>query len=294
MAKIKRFPLGAFMKQFSTEAQCREYLAGLRWSSGCVCPKCGSRHAYRLANGRYQCAECRHQVSVAAGTVLHKTHMPLTQWFLTFYFVCQDKRGISAVQLATMLETTYKTAWFMLKRIRIAMGQRDETHQLNGVIEFDDSYFGGPTAGKKRGRGTEKAKVFAALSLDELGNPRFLKMWVTPNLKQASVKKFARATFADSSVIHSDGYHSYIPTLEGFTHEYRSYDPDSGLLHWLHIVISNAKAFVLGTYHGLPKKHLQSYLDEYSFRFSHRGFDGALAEHLFLSIVLSRSAEQKG
>ena len=282
------------MKQYSTEAQCREYLASLRWESGYVCPRCGSRHAYQLANGRYQCAKCRHQVSVTAGTVLHKTHMPLTQWFLAFYFVCQDKRGISAVQLAAMIGTTYKTAWSMLRRIRTAMGQRDESHQLQGIIEFDDAYFGGPTAGKKRGRGTEKAKVFVALSLDELGNPRFLKMRVTPNLKQASVKKFARAAFAGNSVIHSDGYRSYIPALEGSTHEHRSYDPDSGLLHWLHIVISNAKAFILGTYHGLPKKYLQSYLDEYSFRFSRRNFDGALVERLTLSVALSRSAEQKG
>ena len=103
MARIKRYPLGEFMKRYSTEKQCREYLAGWRWESGYICPRCGSRHAYHLANGRYQCAECRHQVSVTAGTVLHKTHMPLTQWFLAFYFVCQDKRGISAVQLAAML-----------------------------------------------------------------------------------------------------------------------------------------------------------------------------------------------
>ena len=294
MAKIKRFPLGTYMKQFSTEAQCREYLADLRWKSGYVCPKCGCRHAYRLANGRYQCVKCRHQVSVTAGTVLHKTHMPLTLWFLTFYFVCQDKRGISAVQLAAMIGTTYKTAWFMLRRIRTAMGQRDKILHLHGVIEFDDAYFGGPTAGKKRGRGTEKAKVFVALSLDKQGNPRFLKMRVTPNLKQASVKKFANVAFTDDSVIHSDGYRSYIPALEGYTHEHRSYDPNSGLLHWLHIVISNAKAFILGTYHGLPKKHLQSYLDEYSFRFSRRNFGGALVERLTLSIALSRSAEQTG
>ena len=287
MAKLKRYPLGTFMKQFSTEAQCQEYLVNLRWKSGYVCPKCGCRHAYRLANGRYQCAKCRHQVSVTAGTVLHKTHMPLTQWFLTFYFVCQDKRGISAVQLERMLGTTYKTAWFMLKRIRAAMGQRDKIHQLNGVIEFDDAYFGGPTVGKKRGRGTEKAKVFVALSLDALGNPRFLKMQVTPNIKQASVKKFAHTAFADGSVIHSDGYRSYIPALEGYAHEHRPYDPNSGLLHWLHIVISNAKAFILGTYHGLPKKHLQSYLDEYSFRFSRRDFGPALTEHLVIAIGTS-------
>ena len=291
MARTKRYPLGEFMKRFSTEKQCREYLAGWRWESGYICPRCGCRHAYHLANGRYQCAECRHQVSVTAGTVLHKTHMPLTQWFLAFYFVCQDKRGISAIQLAAMLGTTYKTAWSMLRRIRAAMGQRDKTYQLRGVIEFDDAYFGGPTAGKKRGRGTEKAKVFVALSLNERGNPCFLKMQVTPNIKQASVKKFARAAFAYDSVIHSDGYRSYIPALEGYTHEHRSYDPDSGLLHWLHIVISNAKAFILGTYHGLPKKHLQSYLDEYSFRFSRRDFGPALFKRLTLAVSLSCSAD---
>ena len=133
-----------------------------------------------------------------------------------------------------------------------------------------------------------------ALSLDERGNPLFLKMRVTPNLKQAAVKKFAHAAFADGSVIHSDGYCSYIPALEGYTHEHRSYNSDSGLLHWLHIVISNAKTFILGTYHGLPKKNLQSYLDEYSFRFSRRDFGGTLVERLTRSVALSRSAEQKG
>lgn len=291
MAKRNRLSLGAFMKRFSTEKQCQEYLAALRWESGFVCPKCGSRHAYQLSNGRYQCVQCRHQVSVTAGTVLHKTHMPLTKWFLAFYFVCQDKRGISAVQLASQLGTSYKTAWYMLKRIRSAMGQRDKSHQLSGVIEFDDAYFGGPTVGKKRGRGTEKVKVFVALSLDERGNPRFLKMRVTPNIKRASVRKFAHAAFADGSEIHSDGYRSYIPALEGYGHEHKPYTPGCGSLHWLHIVISNAKAFILGTYHGLPKTSIQSYLDEFCFRFCRRSFGGALLERLALAVSLSRSAD---
>lgn len=291
MAKVKSLPLGTFLKRFSSEAKCQEYLASLRWQAGYVCPKCGCRHGYRLSNGRYQCTQCRHQTSVTVGTVLHKTHMPLTQWFLAFYFVCQDKRGISAVQLAAMLGTTYKTAWHMLRRIRTAMGQRDKTHQLNGIIKFDDAYFGGPTTGQKRGWGTEKAKVFVALSLDDRGNPRFLKMRVTPNIKQVSVKKFAHAAFVDGSVIHRDGYRSYIPALEGYTHEHKSYDLNSGLLHWLHVVISNAKAFILGTYHGLPKKYLQSYLDEYSFRFSRRNFGETLLNRLALAVSLSRSAD---
>jgi len=167
------------------------------------------------------------------------------------------------------------------------MGQRDGTHQLSGIIEFDDAYFGGPVTGKKRGRGTEKAKIFAALSLDEYGNPRYLKMRVTANIKQASVRKFARSAFAEGSVLRSDGYCSYIPALEGYTHEYRPYAPGSGLLHWLHIMISNAKAFILGTYHGLSKSNLQSYLDEFCFRFCRRSFGGALLDRLALAISSS-------
>ena len=108
------------------------------------------------------------------------------------------------------------------------------------------------------------------------------------------MRKFAHAAFADGSEILSDGYCSYIPALENYVHKYQPYDPDSGLLHWLHVVISNAKSFILGTYHGLPKKYFQSYLDEYSFRFSRRGFGSALLERLTLAVSLSHPAEQKG
>ena len=170
----------------------------------------------------------------------------------------------------------------MLRRIRIAMGRRDETHQLCGIIAFDDAYFGGPTVGKKRGRGTEKAKVLVAVSLDERGNPLYAKMRVTQKSKRACVKKFAQG-----STIHNDGYRSYIPVLKDYTHEHKPYDPNSGLLHWLHIVISNAKAFILGTYHGLPKKPRQAYLDEYCFRFSRRGFAPRLQARLALAVGTS-------
>ena len=116
MAKKKGLPLGTFLKRFSSETQCQEHLVSQRWQIGYICSKRGCRHGYRLSNGRYQCAQCRRQTSVTAGTVLHKTHMPLRQWFLAFYFVSQDKRGISAVQLAAMLRTTYKTVWSKISR----------------------------------------------------------------------------------------------------------------------------------------------------------------------------------
>jgi len=81
-------------------------------------------------------------------------------------------------------------------------------------------------------------------------------MRVTANIKQASVRKFAWPAFAEENLLRSDGYRSYISALKNYTHEHKPYDSSSSLLHWRHIMVSNAKAFILDTYHGLPKGNL--------------------------------------
>lgn len=205
MSKRERFGLVEFMQRFGNEQSCHEYLVKKRWPEGFTCPRCGARHGYTLSKGHIQCAACRYQASVTAGTVMHRSHLPLTKWFLAMYLVTQDKRGISAVQLSRQLDVTYKTAWYLLRRIRSAMGQRNQKHLLCGIVDFDDAYFGGPTVGKKRGRGTEKSKVFVAVSHDDETHPQHLCMQLTPNLKQASVKKFARCHIRKGSVVRSDG-----------------------------------------------------------------------------------------
>lgn len=294
MSTEKRMSLVAFQEHFGTEQQCRDYLVEKRWPTGFVCPKCGATAHCKLSNGMIQCGTCRHQTSVTAGTIMHRTHVPLTKWFLALYFTSQDKRGISAVQLKSTIGVSYKTAWYLLARIREAMGQRDDTHQLKGIVEFDDAFFGGPTVGKKRGRGTEKSKVFVALSLDKKENPLFLKMKVTKDIRQASVRRFAEENISAGSIVRSDGYRSYEAALKNYQHEPKVYNPNSGLLHWLHITIRNAKAFIQGTYHGLPSKNLSAYLDEYCFRFSRRSFGGGLLERLAVAMVRSSLADLKG
>lgn len=292
MPKTKKMSLTTFMNHFSTNEACYAFLEKKRWSKGFVCPKCGGTKCCKLANGRYQCSACRRQTSVTANTFLHRSHISLVKWFLAIYFVTNDKRGISAVQLASAVGVTYKTAWYMLKRIRSAMGERDKQHFLAGIIEFDDTYIGGPEAGSKRGRGTTKSKVFVALSLTEKGCPKYLKMGVTENLKQKSVKNFATQSFSEGSTVLSDGYRSYIPALRNhFDHQHKVYDPNGSELKWLHTIISNAKAAILGTYHGLPKKYLQSYLDEFCYRFSRRDFGVDLFERLTIALVASPAAD---
>ena len=277
-----KLTLAAFIAKFSSKKACREYLVKKRWSNGFICPFRKGMRGWTLADGKYECSHCHKQVSVTAGTILHRSHIPLTKWFLAFYLVTSDKRGISAVELSKSIGVTYKTAWYMLYRIRTAMSQRDERYRLEGEVEFDNAYIGGPTVGKKRGCGTDKAKVFCALSLNADSKPLFLKLKTTKDMCQKSVVEFTKSTIKRGATIHTDGYRSYKKGLDGYEHQPKIYKPNTGLLHWLHIMISNAKAFILGTFHGLLKKNLDLYLSEFCFRFNRRNMN--LFERLAVAV----------
>lgn len=113
----------------------------------------------------------------------------------------------------------------------------------------------------------------------------------TKDVRQASVRNFTHENIALGSTVLSDGYRSYVPALTEYAHEAKVYHPAAGTLHWLHVTISNAKAFILGTYHGLPAKNLAAYLSEFCFRFSRRGFGATLFDRLTLAVALSCSAD---
>ena len=278
MAKQEAVNFWEFQERFNTEEACREYLFKLRWQNGFVCHRCGCEEYYLISTrNKYQCKSCKYQASVTAGTVMDRSHLSLKVWLWTIYLVACDKRGYSAMQISKELDLPYNTAWFLLHRIRHAMAQRDDNYMLAGLVELDDTYFGKPKKGSKRGRGTTKIKVVVALSKDDSGKPQFAKMQVVPNLKSKTIAGFIKNSIIEGSVVQSDAYRSYRkPLAEKYLHEYQVFDSDSDILHWLHIIIGNAKAYVLGTYHGLGFKHLQSYLDEFCYRFNRRFFQGEI------------------
>lgn len=289
MAQQKSISFMELQERLNSEEECREFLFELRWPEGFICPMCGCREHYDIkTRNKYQCKNCKHQMSVTAGTVMDRTHLKLRIWILAMYLVSQDKRGISAMQLSKQLELPYNTAWFLLHRIRKAMADRDANYMLTGIVEFDDTYIGKTKKGGKRGRGTTKTKVLVAVSKDKDGKPQYAKMQVVPNLKGKTIGKFAQNAIAEGSVVESDAYHSYRkPLSEKYLHEYQVFDADSEMLHWLHTIISNAKSFVLGTFHGLDKKHLQSYLDEFCYRFNRRRVESQLFARLGCAVMAS-------
>ena len=177
MAHAESITFEEFRTRFSTEEICRAELFRLRFPNGFVCPKCGCTEYYPVrGRNAFQCRACRHQTSVTAGTVMHRTHLPLTVWFWAIYLCATDKRGISAVQLSRTLGIRYESAWYLLHRIRRAMAQRDEKYALSGIVEMDDGYVGGATHNGKRGRGTDKAKIVVALSKTENGTSLFTRI----------------------------------------------------------------------------------------------------------------------
>jgi transposase-like protein len=286
MAKQETMNLIQFQNKFTSESACQIHLFNMKWSDGYKCEKCGHDQYFETTTRRlnlYECKKCRYQATVTVGTVMERTQTDLTKWFLAIYLVAHDKRGVSATLLSQELGITYKTAWLLLHKIRNAMGERDAQYALAGIVELDDAFFGAPTEGGKRGRGTEKTVVLVGLSLNEKGHPLHVKMEVIPDVKGTTLVNFAQTSITEGSRINSDALRSYNAlSQEGFKYEAKKFNPieNPDHLKWIHIVISNVKAFIGGTYHGLDEKHLQTYLNEFCYRFNRRKFKGELFNRL--------------
>lgn len=289
--------LVTFQQHFATEEACRDRLFKLRWPEGFRCPRCGCDTAYFLEKRMlYQCTSCKRQTSLTAGTVMHKTRTPLVKWFWAIYLVSTDKRGLSALALSRKVGIGLKCAWTMLHKIRKAMEARDAAYQLAGLIQVDDAFFNGGinTGGDKRGRGTNKVPVIvmAAVKDDAI---TFAKMEVVDGVDSTNIKSVLVEHIAPGQTIRSDGYPAYnIAKKASFSHDKQIIYPKKGaprhdVLKWVNILVSNAKAFILGTYHGVQKKHLQRYLDEFCYRFNRRFWPGQSFDRLLLACSRSET-----
>src|SRR5437870_7175981 len=142
-----------FQRQFASEEACKTYWAACRWPDGFACLRCGHPRAYPMKQyRRWQCAACRYQGSLTAGTILHNTKTPLTVWFWAAYLTVTDKRGMSALLLQRQLGLRrYETAWMLLHKLRRAMVNAAR-EPLDGEVEIDDTWIGGTQPGLRGSR----------------------------------------------------------------------------------------------------------------------------------------------
>lgn len=264
-----------FRDWFPHEQACLDYLEQLRWSGGFVCPECGGASGWRISQRRmWMCASCGRKTSVTAGTIFHRSHTPISTWFAAAWFVTATKTGISASALQQQLGFgSYETAWAWLHKLRRAM-VRPDRDRLRGVVEVDETFVGGRSAGKK-GASTDKVPVQVAVERvgpHRLGRVRFALADAPGTL---SLVEFATETVEPGSHIRTDGARMLRKLAErGYTHEYVSTyaSPDgAGDLPGVHQVASLLKRWIAGTlHHRVSDKHLAYYLDEYAFRFNRR------------------------
>ena len=269
--------LKEFRQQFSSDKTCWEYLIRSRWPEGFSCPKCGSKDYWVIIKPfGYECKSCGRRTSPIAGTVMHRSHLPVQEWFWAAYLVTTFTPGLSAKQLKRQIGCSYEAAWFMLHRLRRAM-VNEARSPLRGLVEADETIVGGPIKGK-RGRGVishpNKTLVFGAVEIISYTNKNAkciekagrLRLAKTEHADEKSIGNFIEQSIEKGTTIRTDGWRGYSNTaLSDYIHE----ESPKESRH-IHRAFGNLKTWLIGTHHGVNPKYLQSYLDEFVFRYNRR------------------------
>jgi transposase-like protein len=274
---VEDFPgdLTEFEARFATEEACRQYLFRLRWPDGFRCPRCGGGKYWTLRGVLLQCAACGRQASVTAGTIFQDTRSPLQLWFRAMWWVAAQKNGASALGLQRMLGLkSYEQAWTWLHKLRRAM-VRPGRDRLAGTVEVDETYLGGLEEGLRGRRLEAKALIVVAAQEDGPGIGR-IRLRQIADASAASLIPFVEGAVEPSSVVHTDGWLGYKPLeKKGYRHTVTvlrdKEQPPSELMPRVHRVVSLLKRWLMGTHQGaVSHKHLDYYLDEFTFRFNRR------------------------
>ncbi|MBI4464838.1 MAG: IS1595 family transposase [Acidobacteria bacterium] len=255
---------------FSTEDECREYLARLRWPDGVECLRCKSKKVSRLTNQKkFECSQCFYQFSATTGTIFHDTHLSLEKWLLTVFLMCESKKGISANQVKRMIGVSYKTAWYLCHRIRKAM---EEMHppQLDGTVEVDETYIGG-RYDKRRKRGQwEKQAVMGLISR----NGRFEAQTI-PTVSKQILIGIIKQRVSNKATVFTDENASYTSLGKTHKHDTVNHSAEEWVRGKVHTnTIESAWSLfnrsIIGSYHKLSTKHLDAYLNEFEWRYNNR------------------------
>jgi len=271
-------------KVFQDPEAARVWLEAMLWPKGPVCGHCGvvgESKALSSRPGTYQCNACRKQFTVTVGTVFERSHIPLNKWLLATFLFCASKKGVSAHQIHRMLGITYKSAWFMMMRLREAMGPDAPMGQLGGegkFVEADATYIGGKEKNKHVGKRDPKkiggaGKLVVHTLVERNGHARSRHV---PNVTGKTLAPILFENVDPNSALMTDTAGGYMRLGKRFArHEMVDHGADEYVRGEAHSntvegYFSILKRGIIGTYHHVSEAHLQRYLNEFDFRHSNR------------------------
>jgi hypothetical protein len=285
--------LPEFQRLFPDDAACAAYLEKARWRDGFACPHCQTAgEPFRFANrpGVLRCRKCRRDIALTAGTVMERTHTPLSVWFWAAYLVSSQTPGMSATQFQRQIGLSrYETAFQILHKLRAGMVRPDQD-RIGGRpgehVEVDEAFVGGRTRGKGRGV-TDKILVAGAVEvrqrkpgtrLDKRKAGRYagrVRISIVADRGADALCGFVESAVAPGARIITDDWSGYASLGDrGYTHlaiaERGGPQVAEVFLPIIHLVFSNLKTWLNGIHHGASHQHLQAYLNEFTFRFNRR------------------------
>jgi transposase-like protein len=276
-------------KELNTEAKCLTFLEHMRWPDGVKCLSCQSPRITPItAKGKlnkktghrspdrelYQCNECRFQFTATTGTIYHDTHLPLSKWFLAIALITESKKGISANQLSRALGVQYRTAWYLAHRIRKAMVEADPP-KLKGTVEIDETYIGG----KQHNNWRKLRNKEVVMGIRERGGDLRL-IHIESNKAEHLGEQVRQHVSQDVQRVITDELPAYVPAFisagikgskhDTIRHRDKIYVQGDIYTNTVESAFSLFKRGLNGAFHKVSLKHLQRYLNEFSFRFNNR------------------------
>ena len=287
--ELDELNLISLAQKYSNDDTAREKLESMRWPHGAICPHCKNDGSIKpnwkitpkptsktpARKGLYKCAACRKMFSVTVGTIFESSHIKIGKWLMAVFILCSSKKSISANQMSRMLGVQYKTAWFMLHRLRHGMSPKLPLEKkLTGEVEVDETFVGGK--GEFKSRYQRQTPVVALIERNGSMEAR-----VVSNVTQHNLGKILNECVSKEAVVHTDEHGAYRNPLKQWKahstvvhsrKEYSRRNPDGTVsgINSCESFFSLLKRGVYGSWHHVSKEHLPKYANEFSFRWNTR------------------------
>jgi hypothetical protein len=281
--RFKSLSLFEFQTRFPDDVKCKEYLANLKWGKGYKCVKCG-HEKYCAGMGAFdrQCTSCNYLESPTAGTLFHKSKLPILKAFYIVYYVSTSKNGVSSTELSRKLALRQKTCWLFKQKIMKAMESR-KSFPMEGKVDVDETYVG-QQDDQAIGRNEGKKKIMVvAIERKGKGVSRMYGR-VIETASKKNLKKFMEDHIAADANVRTDGWTGYKGLEDEFPNLVREKSEKKGKnFPQLHRSIMMFKAWLRGVHHSVH--YLQSYIDEYTYRFNRHKMKEGIFENLMKRMI---------